>query len=171
MSEHEIYEEIALHMQRNFPNVIYRFDLAADLKLTPGQARKHKKLHPKRGYPDLFIAEPRVDVSKEENGMCVNTARHYGTGDNPVKVFDCIEHEMWCIYNGLFLEIKKDGESPFKKDGKLKKDEHLHEQDKMHQKLRGKGYCVSFAVGLDEAKRLINKYLTGSEQIKEKIEF
>lgn len=141
MSEHEIYEEIALHMQRNFPNVIYRFDLAADLKLTPGQARKHKKLHPKRGYPDLFIAETRVDVSTD---------------------FE---------YSGLFLEIKKEGESPFKKNGELKKDEHLTEQNEMLESLRDKGYYAEFAVGLDEAKRLINKYLTGSEQIKDKVEF
>ena len=142
MSEHEIYEEIALHMQRNFPNVIYRFDLAADLKLTPGQARKHKKLHPHRGYPDLFIAQPRfVKYSPGVDGF------------------------------GLFLEIKKDGESPWRKDGKLKSDKHINEQFDTLRELREKGYVAEFAVGLDEAKRLINKYLTGSEQIKDKVEF
>ena len=59
MQEHKIYEYIATYLQVHYPKVIYRFDLAADMKLTAGQAVKHKRLHPLRGYPDLFIAEPR----------------------------------------------------------------------------------------------------------------
>lgn len=58
MREHDIYRLIAQYLQVKYPDVIYRFDLAADLKLTMGQARKHKVLHPHRGYPDLFIAQP-----------------------------------------------------------------------------------------------------------------
>lgn len=50
---------IAQYLQLQYPNVIYRFDLAADMKLTVGQASRNKWLHPKRGYPDLFIAEAR----------------------------------------------------------------------------------------------------------------
>ena len=56
-SEHQLYEQVARYMQLQYPGVVYRFDLAADLKLTPGQAVKHKRLHPFRGYPDFFIAE------------------------------------------------------------------------------------------------------------------
>lgn len=59
MSEHQMYEQIARYLQLQYPDVIYRFDLAADMKLTVGQAAKHKRLHPRRGYPDLFIAESR----------------------------------------------------------------------------------------------------------------
>lgn len=59
MTEHQLYEQIAQYLQLQYPSVLYRFDLAADLKLTPGQAKKHKKLHPLRGYPDLFIAARR----------------------------------------------------------------------------------------------------------------
>ena len=71
-SEHNVYEQIAIYLQLQYPDVIYRFDIAADLKLTMGQAVKHKKLHPNRGYPDLFIAEPMskyhglyIEVKKE----------------------------------------------------------------------------------------------------------
>ena len=60
MNEHELYKLIAQYLQVQYPDVIYRFDLAADLKLTAGQAAKHKMLHPTRGYPDLFIAEPEL---------------------------------------------------------------------------------------------------------------
>ena len=59
MSEHQMYEQIARYLQLQYPEVIYRFDLAADLKLTAGQAAKHKRIHNRRGYPDLFIAEPK----------------------------------------------------------------------------------------------------------------
>ena len=50
---------IADYLRYQYPTIIYRFDLAADLKLTMGQARKHKRLQRYRGYPDLFIAEPK----------------------------------------------------------------------------------------------------------------
>lgn len=59
MSEHDIYKMIADYLRYQYPTVIYRFDLAADLKLTMGQASKHKRLQRYRGYPDLFIAEPK----------------------------------------------------------------------------------------------------------------
>lgn len=58
MREHDIYKMIADYLRYQYPTVIYRFDLAADLKLTMGQASKHKRLQRYRGYPDLFIAEP-----------------------------------------------------------------------------------------------------------------
>lgn len=47
-------------MRNQFPGVIYRWDLAADMKLTVGQAARHKRLHPDRGYPDLLLLEPRA---------------------------------------------------------------------------------------------------------------
>lgn len=56
MIEHDIYLLIADYMRYKHPGIIYRFDLAADLKLTMGQAAKHKRLQHFRGYPDLFIA-------------------------------------------------------------------------------------------------------------------
>lgn len=89
-SEHNLYEQIARYLQQQYPDVIYRFDIAADLKLTPGQAAKHKRLHPTRGYPDLFIAEPQFG-------------------------------ERYCKSLGLYMEIKTESNSPYKKDGTLKK--------------------------------------------------
>lgn len=122
-SEHSLYEQIARYLQQQYPNVIYRFDLAADIKLTPGQAAKHHRLHPKRGYPDLFIAE---SSSKD---------------------------------HGLYLEIKTESNSPYKKDGTLKKDKHLEEQAKMLERLRARGYKAEFGVGIEECKKIIDEYL------------
>lgn len=121
--EAELRRMLARWLQYQYPNVIYRFDLAADLKLTMGQARKHKELHPKRGYPDLFIAEPRGK------------------------------------YCGMYIELKADGNSPYKRNGELKKSEHLIEQEVMLNELNSRGYFAKFATGFNEAKGLIESYL------------
>lgn len=68
MNERMLAVRLAQYMQIRYPEVIYRFDLAADLKLTMGQARRHKTLHPRRGYPDLFIAEMRQYTQGERWG-------------------------------------------------------------------------------------------------------
>lgn len=121
-NERQLYQMIATFMQMEYPQVVYRFDLAADIKLTAGQARKHKKLHPRRGYPDLFIAKRSGD------------------------------------YAGLFIEIKAYGNSPFKKNGALKKDGHLEEQQAMLDKLQDEGYKAVFATGFDEIVATIRSY-------------
>ena len=137
-SEHNLYEQIARYLQQQYPDVIYRFDVGADLKLTPGQAAKHKRLHPERGYPDLYIAESSENVnSKDWNGIV----------------------REWGFYFGLYLEIKTESNSPYKKDGTLKKDQHLEEQARMLEKLRARGYKAEFGVGFEGCKEIIDEYL------------
>ena len=143
MREHDIYTMIADYLRYQYPTVIYRFDLAADLKLTMGQARKHKRLQRYRGYPDLFIAEPKarkIDLSK----------------DSP---FD--KTTRLVMYAGLFLEIKKPGTRILKKDGAIVADAHIREQYGMLEDLRFAGYAAEFACGFDEAKKLIDDYMGG----------
>ena len=145
--EHSLYEQIARYLQLQYPNVIYRFDIAADLKLTPGQAAKHKRLHPERGYPDLFIARSGEVVF----GPC---------------------NDRLLVY-GLYLEIKKDG-TKLKRDKDAKKilkgetkirkkgdwwDKHVEEQAEMLERLRQAGYKAEFGVGLNECRQIIAEYL------------
>lgn len=146
-SEHNLYEQIARYLQQQYPDVIYRFDLAADLKLTPGQAAKHKRLHQERGYPDLFIA------------------RHGEVVFGP-----CNDRRL--VY-GLYIEIKKDGtklkrdkdaKKILKGDTKIRKkgdwwDKHIEEQAEMLEKLRARGYKAEFGVGFEECKQIIDEYL------------
>ena len=137
-SEHSLYEQIARYLQLQYPSVIYRFDIGSDLKLTPGQAAKHKRLHPERGYPDLYIAESSENISsKDWNGIV----------------------REWGFYFGLYLEIKTESNSPYKKDGTLKKDQHLEEQARMLEKLRARGYKAEFGVGFEGCKKIIDEYL------------
>lgn len=60
-------------------------------------------------------------------------------------------------WHGLFLELKVI--SPYKKDGSLKSDPHIQEQHKVIVNLLRSGYCATFAVGLDEAIRLVDYYM------------
>lgn len=75
VSERTLYKQIAQYLQLQYPGVIYRFDLAADMKLTAGQASRHKALHPHRGYPDLFIASARTIGDRYYHGLFLELKR------------------------------------------------------------------------------------------------
>lgn len=62
------------------------------------------------------------------------------------------------IYHGLMIELKKTGEKIYKKDGAFKT-EHLLEQDLVLKSLRSRGYYATFAIGFEEAKKIIDKYI------------
>lgn len=60
--EYQICKNIAIYMRLQYPNVIFHFDLAG-LNLSRAQAGMMKAIQGGRGWPDLFIAEPR-DIFK-----------------------------------------------------------------------------------------------------------
>ena len=62
-SEKMIALKIANWLKVEYPHTIYRFDLAADLKLTIGQAKRNKELNRFKKYPDLFISETNKNYS------------------------------------------------------------------------------------------------------------
>jgi hypothetical protein len=62
-------------------------------------------------------------------------------------------------YKGLFLEIKKEGEILYKKDGVTPVNSHIEDQLTMLKKLYLKGYFTDFAIGFDDAKNKIDCYL------------
>lgn len=73
--------------------------------------------------------------------------------------------DMWIMeakkgYHGCFIELKKDDVKILKKDGSIKSDKHLQEQEEIQQRLRLKGYYCEFAVGLEEAKKIVDWYLS-----------
>jgi len=71
-------------------------------------------------------------------------------------------------YMGLALELKREGNSPFKKDGTLKKDVHLEEQQAWLDVFAELGFKAQFVVGFDEAMAVINKYLSKRASLKRK---
>ena len=61
---------------------------------------------------------------------------------------------------GLFIELKKDGTRLKKKNGEWASD-HIAEQAEMLERLELRGYRAMFAVGFDEAKKIIDLYFKG----------
>lgn len=60
-------------------------------------------------------------------------------------------------YRGLFIELKV--VTPYKKDGQLKKCEHLEGQQKSINDLKSKGYYATFSWGFDMTKNIIDDYI------------
>ena len=72
--------------------------------------------------------------------------------------------DLWILearkgYHGCLLELKKEGTKLYKKNGDLKKDKHIAEQEEIQHRLRNKGYFCEFAVGFDEARSIVDYYL------------
>jgi hypothetical protein len=61
-------------------------------------------------------------------------------------------------YSGVFLELKKDGIRL--KNGDMPSSEHIKEQEEILHNLRMRRYAAEFACGFDEAKVLIDSYLS-----------
>lgn len=61
---------------------------------------------------------------------------------------------------GLFIELKKDGTRLKKKNGEWASD-HIAEQAEMLERLEFRGYRAMFAVGFDDAKKIIDLYFKG----------
>tara|TARA_R110000787_G_scaffold106693_3_gene214493 strand:+ start:1166 stop:1537 length:372 start_codon:yes stop_codon:yes gene_type:complete len=61
---------------------------------------------------------------------------------------------------GMFLEVKKEGTKIYKRDGDLRKDKHLNEQEDILHRLKQKGYFAEFVVGFDEARSIIDWYMS-----------
>lgn len=72
-------------------------------------------------------------------------------------------HVLYGEYHGLFIELKGEGVQLYKKDGSLRANEHTEAQAEVLAKLRDRGYKAEFAVGFDQARELIDLYLTGGK--------
>lgn len=133
--EEILHLKICDYLRKNYPNVLFRTDFSSGMKMTPGQAAKHKKFQKSRAWPDLFIAESGV-VKFKEGPLIVNLRK-----------------------NGMFLELKADGVKLYKKDGTLRKNKHIEEQAEMLEKLRNGNYYAEFAIGYKDAIEQIHEYL------------
>jgi len=75
------------------------------------------------------------------------------------KIPDLLILEARGGFNGLIIEIKDIGKTPFKKNGELYSNDHLIAQADTLEKLNVRGYSAMFAVGFDEGKIIIDNYM------------
>ena len=105
---------------------LYCASLGGQYQKYNSQQLKAKRTGYMKGFPDLFIYEPRG------------------------------------VYNGLAIELKAKGSSPYKKDGSFKKvyseGGDRHNQVVWRDDLRARGYKAKFCTGFDDAKETIDKY-------------
>jgi len=60
MNESELQVQVAQYIRLKYPKVLFHSDYGSGIKLTKGQAIKQKRQNGGlRGWPDMFIAEPR----------------------------------------------------------------------------------------------------------------
>lgn len=105
-------------------------------------------------YPNvLFLSDTIASVSL----TMPQAVRNKAIQKNGFKCPDLLILEPKKEYSGMFIELKKD--SPYKKDGTLKKNKHLEYQEKSMQELRSKGYYCLFSWNFEQTKRIIDIYL------------
>lgn len=130
MSERLLHEQVVQYLKMQYPAVIFRTDFAAGMKLPIWLAVRQKKMQSGRGYPDLFVAEPRT----------IDNMTYYG-------LFLELKKEGEVIY-------RQDGAI------RASKDNHLAEQQAMIIRLTELGYSAHFAIGFDQAQTLLDWYLS-----------
>lgn len=138
MTESELQIQVADYLRLQYPDVLFHSDFGSGIKLTIGQAAKQKRQNGgRRAWPDMFIAEPKEIMLPHIKGAIKSGL---------------------VVHHGLFIELKKEGTRLKKKNGEWA-NEHIAEQADMLERLNFRGYKAEFAVGFDEAKEVIDKYL------------
>lgn len=130
LTEKQLHKQICDYLKLQYPNVLFNTDLSG-IKLSIGQAKQLKHLRSSKGFPDIVIYELSFAFASD--------------------------FKEQSDYYALFLEVKK--ESPFKKDGSIKKNNHLIEQWQMINDLNSRGYKAAFVWTFDIAKKIIDNYL------------
>lgn len=155
VSEQILQQQVADYLRLQYPDVLFHSDYGSGVKLTPRQAAIQKRQNGgRRAWPDMFIAQPK-EVPGDELPQPFRD--HFV--DSGVSAFK-FTHTYTLVLPGLFIELKREGTRLKKKNGDWASD-HIAEQAETLEMLRKRGYCAEFAVGFDEAKRIIDDYLGG----------
>ena len=128
--------------------------------------KKEETLHLKvcdylrKNYPNVLF---RTDFSSGMKMSPWQAAKHKKFQKSrawPDLFIACSDRDGWEIKEcGLFLELKAEGVKLYKKNGEMVANKHYQEQAEMLKKLRSNGYVAEFAVGYNEAIKIITDYL------------
>lgn len=132
-NEYILYRQVSTYLRYQYPRVLYHFD-PTGLNLSKAQSGMFKAIQGNK-WPDLFIAHKGIELRDE------------------------LIRSFQGEFHGLFLELKKEGTRLYTKDGRPATP-HIQEQLDCILKLRQRGYKAEFAVGFDQAKDIIDEYLS-----------
>lgn len=104
-------------------------------------------------YRDVIFSSEASGLNKGKAAAGIATVLRSGT-----KLPDLWIPEPRGDYFGLFIEFK--AKNPYKLDNTLLSDPHLREQDKMLTRLKKKGYYCDFCWEFQDAKQLIDWYMS-----------
>jgi hypothetical protein len=106
-------------------------------------------------YPDVYFTyDSSGDYHAGWKGK-VNTKKKHSKH----KQLDMIILEPRGGFHGLVLELKKDRDEAYTKEGLYRKEDHLQNQLNSINILRSKGYASHLLCGFDEAKMIIDLYM------------
>lgn len=105
-------------------------------------------------YPDVLYMSDTIASVKL---TLPQGARNKAIQKQGFKTPDLIIFEPNKHYFGLFIELKT--ESPYKKNGEIKSNEHLQGQEKTLKELIQKGYDAGFAWSFEMTKEIIDIYM------------
>lgn len=110
----------------------------------------------------IKVQYPNVVFTSESSGIRVSmgVAVQMKKQRSVHKLPDMIILKSNGKYNGLMIELKKDRKEIYKKDGSFRKSEHIEAQRDTLLKLREQGYMAVFACGFDEAKNVVDYYMS-----------
>jgi hypothetical protein len=136
VKEDKLQEQISSYMRRKYSSVVFTSEQSGLYSSGYELARKLKATRSGHVHLDMFFSEARGG------------------------------------YFGMYLELKKEGEHIYRLDGGFVKQtekkivmgakiefDHLEEQRNSIDLLRSKGYLCFFAIGLDNAMRIIDDYM------------
>lgn len=120
------------------------------------EAQEHLMLctYIKQNYPDVIFT---TDCSGLRVTMGTARKLPYLRSGNGIP--DILIFEPRGGYHGLMIEMKATGVIVNKKDGTIRHDEHLIEQNEVLRHLRAKGYMAEFAMGFEQGKALVDAYM------------
>lgn len=104
-------------------------------------------------YPKIIYHFDTGSGGRTSIGMAMRNKRLNRWRGYP-DLFICKSIGLWL---GLFIELKTS--TPYKKDGQIKTDEHLIEQQTIHTKMKSEGYRAEFGIGFEGCKKIIDDYL------------
>ncbi|MCP3925030.1 MAG: hypothetical protein GY714_20830 [Desulfobacterales bacterium] len=140
-AEQRLQEAVIKYIKLQYPDVLIYVDSGAGLKMSIGNAKKRKRLAGDRGMPDIFVCK-----RKYKQDRCIVDANE-------------IQVNIYAEYSGLFMELKAEGVILKTKKGTFTT-KHFKEQAEMLEKLRAAGFHANFYVGFEEAKAIIDWYLS-----------